>query len=78
MKKRTARAARCIQKARQTDELFPCVCMDIVCSVYGKALDKIKYCDIYELIETMMGNATDDYEGIAEYIDSEINAYMNG
>ena len=77
MKKRSAKALECIHRAKaMADDLFPWNCMDIVQEVYGDALDKVRGCDICELLDTMMGNAVDDTSHYQEDIEQLVANYM--
>ena len=77
MRKRSAKALECIRRAKAAEEeLFPWLCMDIVKDVYGDALDKVRGCDICALLDTMMGNVTDDTSYYQEDIEQLVETYM--
>ena len=51
----------CIQQAKQTDELFPVTCIEIIEENYGTArMENMKPKTIFNMIWDLMGTITDD------------------
>lgn len=68
----------CIQQAKQTEDLFPVTCIEIIEKNYGTArMENLKPETLHNMVFDLMGTITDepDREEITEVVNTWLNSF---